>query len=309
MKTALLFAGQGAQYVGMGKELAEAYHEAKELFQRANQILNYDLTSICFEGPEATLTKTENAQPAIFLVSWIAFELLKKRAPELKYDATAGLSLGEITALTAAGAMKFEDGLTLVHKRGKYMQEACDRTNGAMVAVIGVDISVIKEVCSECDVDIANLNCPGQIVISGEREKIQKACDVLKSRGAKRVVPLQVAGAYHSRLMASARPLLAKAIDEISHLFDPAVSVISNVTALPYKGKVQIRELLVEQLTSTVRWEDCIRYLLNSGFTRFIELGPGTVLSGFLKRIDSNATILNIADPKSLENTISALKG
>ncbi|MGC8829865.1 MAG: ACP S-malonyltransferase [Verrucomicrobiia bacterium] len=307
MKTALLFAGQGAQYVGMGKELSEAYPEARELFDRANQILNYDLTSICFEGPEDILTKTENAQPAIFLVSWIAFSLLQKEYPQLKYEATAGLSLGEITALTAAGAMKFEDGLALVHKRGKYMQEACDRTSGAMVAVIGMEPRVVNEVCMECDVDIANLNCPGQIVISGEKEKIQKACEVLKSRGAKRILPLQVAGAYHSRLMESARPLLASAIDKIM-LFDPSVTVVSNVTAMPYVEKSQIRDTLVQQLTSTVRWEDCIRYLLNSGFTRFIELGPGTVLSGFMKRIEPSATILNVADPQSLEKTVAALR-
>lgn len=307
MKTALLFAGQGAQYVGMGKDLAASFEYARCLFSRCNEILNYDLTSICFEGPDDVLTKTENAQPAIFAVSWVAFELLKKSLPNLKFDATAGLSLGEITALTAAGVMKFEDGLTLVHKRGKYMQETCDRTIGDMVAVIGSDLSVVKQVCAECDVDIANLNCPGQIVISGEKEKIKKASDLLKARGVKRVLPLQVAGAYHSRLMESARPLLAKAINEII-LSDPVVQVISNVTALPYSGKNDVCKLLVEQLTSTVRWENCVRYLLSQGFTRFIELGPGTVLSGFLKRIDNTATILNISDVPSLEKTISELK-
>ena len=307
MKTALLFAGQGAQYVGMGKDLAALFEDARCLFSRCNEILNYDLTSICFEGPDDVLTKTENAQPAIFAVSWVAFELLKKNLPNLKFDATAGLSLGEITALTAAGVMKFEDGLTLVHKRGKYMQEACDRTIGAMVAVIGSDLSMVKQVCAECNVDIANLNCPGQIVISGEKEKIKKASDLLKARGIKRVLPLQVAGAYHSRLMESARPLLNKTINEI-RLSDPVVPVISNVTALPYSDKNDVCKLLIEQLTSTVRWEDCVRYLLSQGFTRFIELGPGTVLSGFLKRIDNTATILNIGDVPSLEKTISELK-
>ena len=307
MKTALLFAGQGAQYIGMGKDLAVLFEDARCLFSRCNEILNHDLTSICFEGPDDVLTKTENAQPAIFAVSWVAFELLKKNLPNLKFDATAGLSLGEITALTAAGVMKFEDGLTLVHKRGKYMQEACDRTIGAMVAVIGSDLSMVKQVCAECNVDIANLNCPGQIVISGEKEKIKKASDLLKARGIKRVLPLQVAGAYHSRLMESARPLLNKTINEI-RLSDPVVPVISNVTALPYSDKNDVCKLLVEQLTSTVRWEDCVRYLLSQGFTRFIELGPGTVLSGFLKRIDNTATILNIGDVPSLEKTISELK-
>ncbi len=307
MKTALLFAGQGAQYVGMGKDIAASFEDVKSLFSRCNEILNYDLTSICFGGPEDVLTKTENAQPAIFAVSWAAFELLKKNVPNFKFDATAGLSLGEITALTAAGVMNFENGLTLVHKRGKFMQDACDRTIGAMVAVIGSDLSVVKQVCAECNVDIANLNCPGQIVISGEKESIKKASEVLKSMGVKRVLPLQVAGAYHSRLMESARPLLAKAISEV-RLFDPTVPVISNVTALPYSSKDDVFKLLVEQLTSTVRWEDCIRYLLSQGFTRFIELGPGTVLSGFLKRIDNTVTVLSISDVPSLEKTIFELK-
>ena len=188
-KTALLFAGQGAQAVGMGKDLAEKFPSAKTWFDRANTALGYDLAGICFNGPEAELTKTENAQPGIFLVSWVAFELLKEqRAPNLKFDATAGLSLGEFTALTAAGAMSFEDGLRVVRQRGKFMQEACDATRGGMAAVIGLDEAPTREVCAEAGVVLANLNCPGQLVISGETEKIAKAVELAKAKGAKRAI-------------------------------------------------------------------------------------------------------------------------
>src|SRR5580658_5599358 len=208
-KTALLFAGQGAQVIGMGKDMAEKFPSARAWFDRANAALGYDLASVCFHGPEAELTKTENAQPAIFLVSWVAFQLLKEQAPGLKFEATAGLSLGEFTALTAAGAMNFEDGLRVVRQRGKFMQEACDITGGGMAAVIGLDEAPTREVCATAGVVLANLNCPGQLVISGEAEKITKACELARARGAKRAIPLTVAGAYHSPLMASAQPKLA----------------------------------------------------------------------------------------------------
>ena len=214
-KTALLFAGQGAQVVGMGKDLAEKFPSAKAWFDRANAALGYDLAGICFNGPEAELTKTENAQPGIFLVSWVCFELLKEQVPNLKFDATAGLSLGEFTALTAAGAMSFEDGLRVVRQRGKFMQEACDATRGGMAAVIGLDEAPTREVCAEAGVVLANLNCPGQLVISGEAEKIAKACELAKAKGAKRAIPLPVAGAYHSPLMAGAQPKLQAELAKI----------------------------------------------------------------------------------------------
>ena len=305
-KTALLFAGQGAQVTGMGKDLAEKFPSAKAWFDRANAALSYDLAKVCFEGPEADLTKTENAQPGIFLVSWVAFQLLKEHAPNLKFDATAGLSLGEFTALTAAGAMSFEDGLRVVRQRGRFMQEACEATKGGMAAIIGLDENLTREVCAAAGVVLANLNCPGQLVISGEAEKISVACDLAKAKGAKRALPLPVAGAYHSPLMASAQPKLGAELAKVN-LVPPAVPVISNVTAQAHGVPAEISAKLVEQVCASVLWETSMRALLSQGFTRFIELGPGSALTGFMKRIDKTVTMLNVADAASLESTVKAL--
>lgn len=303
-KTALLFAGQGAQVVGMGRDMAETLPSARAWFERANAALGFDLASVCFQGPEVELTKTENAQPAIFLVSWVAFQLLKERMPQLSFEATAGLSLGEFTALAAAGALTFEDGLRLVRQRGKFMQEACEATRGGMAAVIGLDEAPTLEVCAEAGVVLANLNCPGQLVISGESEKILKACELAKVRGARKAIPLAVAGAYHSPLMASAQPKLAAELAR-TKLSPPTVDVISNVTAQPAGPDIAAR--LVEQVCAPVRWESSMRYLLARGFTRFIELGPGTALGSFMRRIDKKAQLLNVADVASLESTAKAL--
>ena len=305
-KTALLFAGQGAQVVGMGKDLAEKFPSAQAWFDRANTALGYDLARICFNGPEADLTKTENAQPGIFLVSWVCFQLLKEQAPNLKFDATAGLSLGEFTALTAAGALSFEDGLRVVRQRGKFMQEACDVTKGGMAAIIGLDEAPTRGVCAEAGVVLANLNCPGQLVISGESGKIEKACELAKAKGARKAIPLPVAGAYHSPLMAGAQPKLQSELAKIK-ISMPVVSLISNVTAQPQDSPKEISAQLVEQVTSSVLWEKSMRYLLAQDFTRFIELGPGTALSGFMKRIDKSAQMLNVADLASLESTAKAI--
>ncbi|MBI3851246.1 MAG: ACP S-malonyltransferase [Verrucomicrobia bacterium] len=321
-KTALLFAGQGAQVVGMGKDFATAFPSARAWFDRANATLGYDFTAICFNGPDAELTRTENAQPGIFLVSWVAFQLLKervgvqasacsttdtlKRELQLEFEATAGLSLGEFTALTSAGALSFEDGLRVVRQRGRFMQEACEVTKGGMAAVIGLDEAPTREVCAEAGVVLANLNCPGQLVISGEAERIAKACELAKAKGAKRAIPLPVAGAYHSPLMASAQAKLQVELGK-SKILVPTVPVISNVTGLPHTTPDQISSQLVLQVTSSVRWEESMRHLLAQGFTRFIELGPGTALSGFMKRIDKNAQMLNVADVASLEATVRVL--
>ena len=261
-----------------------------------------------FAGPEAELTKTENAQPGIFLVSWVAFQLLREQVPGLKFEATAGLSLGEFTALTAAGVLGFEDGLKIVRQRGQFMQEACEATKGGMAAIIGLDEAATREVCAAAGVELANLNCPGQLVISGEAEKIAQACELAKAKGAKRALPLTVAGAYHSALMAGAQPKLQSALSALK-LQPPTVPVISNVTAQPHGNVAEIQKRLVEQVTSSVRWEESMRYLLAQGFTRFIELGPGKALSGFMKRIDSNAQMFNVADVDSLEATSSELAG
>jgi [acyl-carrier-protein] S-malonyltransferase len=306
-KTALLFAGQGAQTVGMGKDLGERFPAAQSWFDRANATLGYDLAAVCFRGPDGELTRTENAQPGIFLVSWVAFQLLKEQVPALSFQATAGLSLGEFTALAAAGALGFEDGLRVVRQRGRFMQEACDATQGGMAAIIGLDEALTREVCSESGVVLANLNCPGQLVISGEMEAIANACELARAKGARRAVPLPVAGAYHSPLMGAA---LAKLQAELAGVTvsAPQVPVISNVTAQPHGAPAEIVTRLVEQVTSSVRWEESMRYLLAQGFTRFIELGPGTALSGFMKRIDKNAQMLNVADGGSLESTVAALQ-
>src|SRR5256885_8160105 len=308
IKTALLFAGQGAQVVGMGKDLAEKFASAKEWFERANTALGYDLTNICFHGPEPELTKTENAQPGIFLVSWVAFKVLQESLLTLSFGAAAGLSLGEFTALSAAGAMSFENGLRLVRARGRFMQEACDATRGGMAAIIGLDEAPTREVCREAGVVLANLNCPGQLVVSGESEKIIKACDLAKAKGARRALPLAVAGAYHSPLMATAQPKLRAALDQVT-LRAPSILVISNVTAAPHQDIGSIRSRLVEQVTSSVRWEESMRFLLGQGFNRFIELGPGSALSGFMKRINKDAQMLNVTDVASLEQTLKILAG
>jgi [acyl-carrier-protein] S-malonyltransferase len=307
-KTALLFAGQGAQSVGMGKDLAEKFPAARAWFDRGNAALGYDLAAICFGGPEAELTKTEHAQPGIFLVSWVAFELLREHAPKLEFAATAGLSLGEFTALTAAGALGFEEGLKIVRQRGRFMQEACDATRGGMAAIIGLDEGPTREVCVQAGVTLANLNCPGQLVISGAADKIAQACELAKARGAKRALPLPVAGAYHSPLMASAQPKLEAELARMGWN-PPGMAVVSNVTAQPHGGVESVRARLVEQVTASVRWEESMRYLLAQGFTRFIELGPGTALSGFMKRIDKGAQMFNVGDAASLEATARALQG
>lgn len=306
-RIALLFAGQGAQYVGMGKDLADGSTLARAIAQEANSVLGYDLASICFAGPESELVKTEHAQPGIYLVSWMAFEVLRQSMPELRFEATAGLSLGEYAALAAAGSLTFPDGLRLVRRRGLFMQEACLETEGGMAAILGMDEAQVQAVCDETGARIANLNCPGQIVISGRVSAVRAACDLAKARGAKRAVQLQVAAAFHSDLMASARSKLAEELTK-HEISKPSVPVVSNVTARPHGMPSETMKLLVDQVISPVRWEESMRHLVSDGFTHFIELGPGTVLSGFLKRIAPGVKALHVEDMASLESTINSLR-
>ncbi len=302
-KTALLFAGQGAQTVGMGKDLCERFVACRQLFACANEVLGRDLQKICFDGPADLLTQTDNAQPGIFVTSLACLAALG----DVKFDATAGLSLGEFTALTAAGAMSFEDGLRVVQARGRFMQEACNATDGGMASIIGMEETALAEVCREADVDLANLNCPGQIVISGEKSKIARAVELAKARGAKRAIPLQVAGAYHSRLMENGRLKVAAELVNLP-MREPKVPVVSNVTARPGGSVAGIKDLLVRQVTSPVRWSDSMQWLIAQGFTRFIELGPGNVLAGLMKRINKDVEMISVSDSATLDAAVLTMR-
>ncbi|HUI06751.1 MAG TPA: ACP S-malonyltransferase [Verrucomicrobiae bacterium] len=308
VKTALLFAGQGSQTVGMARDLCDRFEGCRKLFARANEILGRDITKICFEGPEEVLTKTDNAQPGIFLTSLACLEALRSQISDLKFEATAGLSLGEFTALTAAGAVSFDDGLRMVQLRGRFMQEACDATSGGMASIINMDDAALADVCREADVDIANINCPGQVVISGDKAKITRAVELAKARGAKRAVPLVVAGAYHSRLMQGARGKVANALAGLP-MRDPRVPVVSNVTARPAAGVAEIKDLLVRQVTSPVRWSESMEWLVSQGFARFIELGPGNVLGGLMKRVNKDVEMLSVSDSTTLDAAVKRVTG
>ena len=305
-KTALLFAGQGAQVVGMGRDLAEAHSTAKSLFAEADEALGYGLSEICFSGPEEELVRTEHAQPAIYLVGWIALKLLREQAPSISFEATAGLSLGEFTALAAADAIGFEDGLHVVRRRGELMQDAYEASSGGMAAIVGLDEEAVRGVCEQAGVSLANLNCPGQIVLSGDADKMDAACEAAKAAGAKRAIPLPVAGAYHSPLMQPSQAGLAEALAKVE-LREPSVPVYSNVTGQAHVGAASIAGTMVDQVTSSVRWEACIRAMIADGVTRFIELGPGTALTGFMRRIDRGLEVLNVADNDSLAKSAEAL--
>lgn len=305
-KAVLLFSGQGAQKVGMGQDLVEAYPSAKSLFEQADDVLGRSLTSVMFEGPNEDLTRTGNCQPALFLHGLALLKVLQEKVPSLEPVAAAGLSLGEMTAHAAAGTFSFEDGLKLVAKRGQLMDEACEANPGSMAAMIGGSDEDVARLAEDCDVDIANLNCPGQTVLSGSEEGIDQAVAKAKEFGLRMGKKLQVAGAYHSRLMSGAQEKLAVALAE-AEVGTPSIPVISNYLATAAEGPDGIRDSLTKQVTGSVRWIETIRLLRSQGHDLFIELGPGKVLAGFMARIDKEARILSIEDAASLEAAVSEL--
>ena len=299
-KAALLFAGQGAQVVGMGKDLAEQFPVAADLFRQADQILGRKLSDIAWNGPLEELTKTSNCQPALFVHGLACLSILRELAGgEFLINGAAGLSLGELTAHAAAGTFDFENGVQLVQKRGSFMDEACAATTGGMAAMIGADENAVRQLADEEDVDVANINSPGQIVISGELAKVEAAVAVAKEHGIRRATMLNVAGAYHSRLMESAYEKLGAALLEVQMQL-PQFPVISNVTGREVTTLPEIRQTLQDQVTSTVRWVDCMERLVALGCDLFLELGPGGVLAGLLKRTRKDVDVISVSDVESV---------
>ena len=308
-KIAFIFPGQGSQEVGMGSDFHDHFDKAKALFDTANHILGYDLSRLCFEGPEEELRLTIHTQPALYVTSCVALAVLSDRIA-LKPYAYAGHSVGEYSALHAAGALSFETGLKLVQKRAELMQEATVSRPGGMAAIIGMDADEVKEICrvsrSEGIIAVANFNCPGQTVISGETEALQAACEMAKSKGAKRVLPLSVSGAFHSPLMANSGDALYPYLRD-AHFKNTVAPVVVNVTAEYCTSGVDFAPYLTMQLSGSVRWEESMRLLISDGVDTFIEIGSGTVLAGLMKRIDRNVSVYSVRDSNSLEKTLAGL--
>lgn len=281
---AFLFPGQGAQFPGMGRDLYEASAEAKVLFEQANDVLGFEITEIMFGEDAEALKQTQVTQPAIFLHSVILSKLM---GSQFKPNCVAGHSLGEFSALVASGALSFENGLRLVHQRAMAMQEACDEIPGTMAAVLGLENHIIENICNETEgiVVAANYNCPGQLVISGEKKAINSACEAMKEAGARRALPLPVGGAFHSPLMEPAKTKLATAI-ETTDIQNPICPVYQNVVATGIHDAATIKENLIAQLTAPVRWTQSVQQMLSDGATTFTEVGPGKVLQGLVKKID-----------------------
>src|SRR6266700_6150488 len=298
-KIGLLFAGQGAQTVGMGKDLAEEFPVAAEMFASADAILARKLTDVTWNGPIEELTKTSNCQPALFVHGLACLAVLRELAGNFPIEAAAGLSLGEMTAHAAAGTFDFENGLKLVQRRGELMDEACEKTSGGMAALIGAEENVVRQLAADEDVDIANINAPGQIVISGELAKVEAAVGVAKEYGVRRAMVLNVAGAYHSRLMKSAYEKLGAVLQDVP-IASPRFPVISNVTGMEATTPAEIRRTLQDQVTGTVRLFDCVKRLIDLGCDYFIELGPGSVLAALLRRAREEVDVISVGAVESV---------
>ncbi|WP_342525856.1 ACP S-malonyltransferase [Chryseomicrobium sp. FSL W7-1435] len=311
MKVAFIFPGQGSQAVGMAKDLVENFPKYEHYLTTAEKAMNIPISKIMFEGPLEELTKTYHAQPALLLSSTIAASLLMEHG--LQPDYVAGHSLGEYSALVMAGVLSVQDGATIVHKRGKYMNEAVPAGEGAMAAILGMQAADLEKVTDEITaqghaVQVANLNCPGQIVISGTSEGVANASILAKEQGAKRAIPLTVSGPFHSSLMRPAASKLAVELAMVS-VRAPKVPVIANVTAQPVEQEQEIRNLLIEQVTAPVRWEESVRTMIDLGVDTFVECGPGNVLSGLIKKIDKSVTTYSVFDTISLNRALYHLKG
>ncbi|MDQ0215091.1 [acyl-carrier-protein] S-malonyltransferase [Oikeobacillus pervagus] len=310
-KIAFLFPGQGSQKVGMGKSLASAYEEVAQIFEQADTRLGYSLSDIIFNGPQETLTLTFNAQPALLTTSMAVLKKLEEHG--IKADYAAGHSLGEYTALAATGAIAFPDAVYTVHQRGKFMEEAVPAGEGTMAAVLGMDREDLRQVTEEISskgevVQLANLNCPGQIVISGTKLGVEKAAELAKEKGAKRVLPLNVSGPFHSSLMEPATEKLSEVLDGIT-IQDSSIPIIANVDAEPVSDAQEIRGKLLQQLYSPVLWEDTVAKLISLGVDTFIEIGPGKVLSGLVKKVDRKVKTYAIQDEETMNAVVQSLKG
>lgn len=310
-KIALLFPGQGSQGVGMGKAMAEQFGSARAVFDRANEVLGFDIARLCFEGPEEELTLTKNSQPAIFVTSIACLAALGEVARGMpKPSYAAGLSLGEFSAHVAADSLSFEDGLRLVRKRGEAMQDACDREPSTMASIVGLSLDAVKEICASLQdrgvLDVANLNSPGQIAVSGSVAAVEAAMAEAEKRGAQKVVRLQVSGAFHSRLMKPAEEALREAVASV-RIQAPKFPVVANVTAGFVTDPGEIRDTIVRQLCSPVLWEASMRLLISSGAGVFVEVGHGRVLRGLMRRIDKTKEAVNVQDPESLRKSLGEL--
>ncbi len=310
MKSAFVFPGQGSQKVGMGQALRDAFAESRAVFEGADEALGFSISRLCFEGPAEDLQLTANTQPAILTASVAAFQALVARG--VPFEGVAGHSLGEYSALVAAGALSLGDAVRAVRKRGQYMQEAVPVGEGAMAAIMGLDLAGVRAACGEAAqgqvVAPANINSPGQIVIAGHKAAVERASEGCKGRGAKRAVPLPVSAPFHCALMEPARVRLEPDLRAVAFT-DPSVPLYNNVDAQAVRGAEGCRDGLLRQVSGAVLWQDLVEQMVRDGFDTFVEVGPGSVLSGLVSKIAKGARVLNVEDPESLETTVSAFEG